>query len=340
MVSSKQQLVAGVLVGVVTAIVMGLHIYMSGESTTKLETTLFTIIEFILSLAFAWLLAGYTNKEAYRDSQRQFAISAYRRINEIDMSLERLLRRVRHQLTVAGPSIQHELEVLFAMATSTRETIKFSIADWADVIGEELKTLQKISRIRDAKARLQEDRQLTEPVTNGVISEPLEAPEEKQYEEEITRLVATLPPALALESEKEVESSYSQALSELRNERSETGGLTLKGFWESGFPKNVKDYQVGEKLMVSLSDSHQRTACLILRDPESNLAVGVVTNTALASKRYEEFAMAVVHCLGSSNFAVRITSIQPGSTPSGRIYFAMATERAASSMVSKSNSED
>ena len=72
-------------------ITISLQIFLSGQESTRLETSLFSILQFIFSLGFSWLLARMSMREHFLQSQRNVALSAYRRSIEISNAVNRLI---------------------------------------------------------------------------------------------------------------------------------------------------------------------------------------------------------------------------------------------------------
>lgn len=61
----------------------------SSETATKTESTLFNVLQFIFSTVFAWLLSAFIGETQQTESQRKFAIGAFRRIKEIERAVNR-----------------------------------------------------------------------------------------------------------------------------------------------------------------------------------------------------------------------------------------------------------
>ena len=137
-----------VALALLTAATIILRISTCNAETTKLETTLFSILQFLFSIGFAYVLAQIVPRDQFMKSQRRFAVAAYRRIKEIDRGVEHLLSRTRYQMKVVSKETLRELEVIRAIAAGICESIKSSVADWGDVIREEIETLEKIEETR------------------------------------------------------------------------------------------------------------------------------------------------------------------------------------------------
>jgi hypothetical protein len=69
------------LLGLALVATLIIEIVRSG-GITKTETTLFGILQFVFSLALAWILSRVSYKKEFEEGQRKFAIAAYRRVRE------------------------------------------------------------------------------------------------------------------------------------------------------------------------------------------------------------------------------------------------------------------
>lgn len=59
------------------------------EIATKLESALLSGLQFLASLAFAWVLSFWVFEIGYKDKQKKFALGAFRRIKEIERNIVR-----------------------------------------------------------------------------------------------------------------------------------------------------------------------------------------------------------------------------------------------------------
>lgn len=145
-------LVAIVVVGVLALAVLILQVLNINDETTELETGLFNILQFILSFGFAWLLTRLVTKREFQENLEQFAISAYRRIRDIDVSLVRMRREIDQMRARYSKDGVHELDVLKVIASDMADTVRSSIGDWADVIGEDLRKQQRLKQLEESYA--------------------------------------------------------------------------------------------------------------------------------------------------------------------------------------------
>jgi hypothetical protein len=85
------------------------------------ELLLIQGVQFISSLWFGWSVSYLFAAASFREQQRKFALSAYRRISEIDYTLDRLGSSLfsvgrnvlcgQPQIELSGEQVDHGLEV-------------------------------------------------------------------------------------------------------------------------------------------------------------------------------------------------------------------------------------
>lgn len=296
------------LFGVLATGTLAMQVVMADSQATPTETALFSVLQFVFSIAFAWMITGMSAKRAFAESQKAFAIAAYRRINEIDEGVERLIARAHHQMRAATPELRHELEVVIAIATGVRSSIKSSVADWGDVIGEEISTINRIERIQD-----QQD-QLTE---SPVQDTPVEAPHAETRElheqlernnEQIAQLLASLPPALRVVAEKpkRARDPVEVRKDRLRQEAATTNTVRLRGFWDETLQRDIRSMNVGDRLTIRIGTVGDRTLAVCAHDETGN-AVGIIVNNGPGP--YYVFREALVDYFESTSIPVTIASI-------------------------------
>lgn len=113
---------------------------------TVAETIFINILVFVLSIAFSGIFTYFGAVHSFKQSQKEFAFSAFRRIKEIEAAAitleDAVLRMEKTQ--------QYDPNSLKIITLFLQRTIKSSIDDWGQVIGEELKTLNMIG-IKEAE---------------------------------------------------------------------------------------------------------------------------------------------------------------------------------------------
>ena len=114
---------------------------------TSREETLFRALEFFIALILGWFLQRIASREEFLRSLRDYAISAYRRISDIQKSVERFRLEVVHMRRTYPADKIHELDVLAVLGDEMKNTVLSSSYDWADIIGDELEKIEQFQKI-------------------------------------------------------------------------------------------------------------------------------------------------------------------------------------------------
>ena len=228
--------VVSILLLIATVATIILQILFSSPTSTKIETSLFSILQFVFSLAFSWVLARVSLRSEFQESQKKFAISAYRKIIEINNAVNRLISRTTSHMGKVENSTDHELDVITEIGVGIRESIRSSISDWADIIGDEIETVEKIQMIREKQSL--EDLHATSPKTDTNQPDESDAAVEK--------LISTLPKSLKITADdfrNDYMSKINRGRMKLRREEKKKGYVELQGFYESSLDKDVCDFK-------------------------------------------------------------------------------------------------
>jgi hypothetical protein len=295
-------------------ITISLQIFLSGPESTRLETSLFSILQFIFSLGFSWLLARMSMREQFLQSQRNFALSAYRRIIEISNAVNRLISRTIANMERGEFDTLHELDVITEIGIGIRESIRSSISDWADLIGEEIETVEQIRTIREQQAVEQQSAQLA--------ASPEKIEQEKEASQRIDYLLSTLPKSLKIATEdldNEYLSSFERGRKKLQMELSEKGYIELRGFYDSAFERDIYDFIEGETLHVKIGDNHGGRVGALMAYDDYGRSVGVILNKFPGiAMNYMDAVDILIHCLKKNQFDVQITKVTRGRKPDER----------------------
>ncbi|MCX5695039.1 MAG: hypothetical protein NTW18_00025 [Candidatus Omnitrophica bacterium] len=217
-------IIAAVILGLLAISCFILQINMLSSQTTQKETVLFNTLQFILTAGFGWFSTRAINRREFEINLKKFALSAFRRITDIDSITGRLRSEINNMLFKRSDSDGYcELNVISAIVEDTRQMIKSSIADWSDVIGEELKTIEKISNLEQEKEKLN--------IENvGLDIEKKYDKEIKQLDKQIKELNASLPAKLIVAKESSFSSPAieKQAVFWLRNQHNVEKGLIIQ----------------------------------------------------------------------------------------------------------------
>lgn len=290
--------------GVAAVAVICLEIFLSAEKTTKIESSLFAILQFVFSIAFAWFLSKYSSKSEFESQQKKFAVAAFRRIKEIESQANHLIIRLSKGMNGPEEKYCNELDIAKTLAMAIKSTTLSSKLDWADVIGDQLEVIEKIENIQGEVFQLSDDG--AKENSDSLIGKRAE----------IEELKKALPTELKLAVDQTVQLSSRQIL---HSEFDSRGELLLRGFSEDNWNcRDTSTLKLGEKLVVKLADEGNRIASLAAYDAEGKF-VGSFLNKYPGT--YAEFTMAVCEVLGSSEFVGEVLSISPARRPKGRSLF-------------------
>lgn len=323
----RNEIIPAIILAILAIVTITLEIIFVNEQTTKIETTLFGILELVFSIGFAWLLARRSYRKDFDERQKSFAVAAYRRILEIERAISRLLARVTRKMQESRGGIKLELDVIKEMATGVCDTTLSSVGDWSDIIGEEITKIKEIETVRrkEQNLKLEFDDNLK---YNSDIDK------EKEYEKKVEELenlkkslIESLPKNLQIiaSSEAEEEDSARDMFRKLKAVYEEKGTFQLEGFWaeKDGFTGDLKDLEPGNVLSVTLADVGERESCLTVFDKNSK-PLGILINRihtwGPVKGGYDGFTSSVVRAAKSSKFEIEIISVDKTSKL-GRIYF-------------------
>lgn len=304
MKSSRIEGALVVVLAILTAATIGLQLLNSTDSPSATETALFSVLQFAFALAFAYLLARWSSRREYQDRQREFAIAAYRRIREIRRVADRLEARAMAALG-SDTDLHQDLDVMREMAHGLCETARSSAADWADLIGREIETIEQLeSRHASQQEPPTEETPRLIDLTRG---------------DDVTRLLDSLPPVLRAEAREDYrQDEHDAALRVLEDAIEERGFLQLRAFWEPDdkFDAPVTEVRVEDPMVVAIGDAGSRVGALLAYTSDGR-SVGVVTNPGLW--RYDTFLHAILDVMHASRFPAELATIEE---PDGdRTYF-------------------
>ncbi|MFN8400080.1 MAG: hypothetical protein U0X74_08695 [Anaerolineales bacterium] len=304
--TSISEIVFSLILLIATIATIILQIFFSSPTSTKTETTLFSVLQFIFSLAFSWILARISLRDEFNASQKKFAISAYRRIIEINNAVNRLVDRTTSHMKNSEDITNHELDVITEIGIGIRESIRSSISDWADIIGDEIETVEKIQAIREKQAYDQSS------------GKQLSGASEKAVEDSnivIENLFSKLPTSLKIttdEAGRQFE-KMNTAKMKLNLEKKKRGYIELNGEWYPSFENDIFNLKEGDFLQVKIGDNEKRIGVLIAYD-NSGRSVGVILNNLFGiAEGYSDFVNMLVLYLGKSQFQIQILNIDRNS---------------------------
>ena len=267
----------------------------AGAQSTATETFLFNTLQFLLTTGFAWFSTKALSRLEFEQSLKKFAISAYRRIIDIERMVDRLHHEVRQMISAAPKGEETNLRIVDAIIADTGQVLRSSISDWGDVIGEELLAIERIKRLEHEKELLKKDE--VSPRITGDIGEAL-----KKIESSIANIESTLPAPLQLDRESDegrTTRSLGRAIRWIEREGQKPEGPVLTavtgGIYPSG--RDPKSLVLGEPLVavrltggaINVLDEHRRT-------------IGRVINRS--GESYDSFASALGFVYGDDPIPV------------------------------------
>ena len=246
----------------------------SAQSATKLESTLFNILQFILSAGFAWFVSKYVTEAQNEESQRKFAIGAFRRIKEIELSLERTQKYIDNSIKKdKSKSNQENFSVIKVSLQNAQDTVRSSIADWSDIIGDEIRVSKEIERLKmlrgDESYNKSDKSGKTENAENEIDS----------INKSIDKLLKELPLELQEIIERRDENEIQIGMEELLHEWQKNGEIILDAFWEPDdtFQENLDNIKIGDEVTIARGYTQGRKDALLVYN-SNNKTIAVVTN--------------------------------------------------------------
>ncbi|MFC6672291.1 hypothetical protein [Marinobacterium aestuariivivens] len=302
---SRQNIFIAVL-GVATIGLVITEVSMSGGTVSRTESALFSVLQFVFSLSFAWYLSKEASQEDFEERQRKFAISAFRRIKEVEVQINHLLKRLEQAKRGEESEQLHGLDIASVMAQSIQKTAQSSKLDWADVIGDQIESLEQIEELQDIEVD-------EEPEDTGMDSAST------QLSEKIEELKNSLSSELKLYAS---ERGRPRPRMQFAQRLTKDGYLTLRGFADTDWDglRDPNKLSVGEAITVKLGDHRNRVATLCVYDDDGHY-VGSFINSSSAP--YGEFSTAVCQAMGSCTFAGEIVEVEQKKSDSKRTYFAV-----------------
>jgi hypothetical protein len=266
------------------------------ENVTKTELALFNILQLIFSIGFSWIISSYFSEAGFIESQKKFAIGAFRRIKEIERSISRAQTLLNTDQDERDGKQLHRHQPVMISLMSAQDAVNSSIADWGDIIGDEIHLTKEIIRLK--ALRKSADKFEKEYLDNLGKSKK----EDEDLEREINELKSRLPASLRLEEDNK-ERIYEMAEYYLNEEMNTTGKIVLTGFWEENdtFSGNLSNVSVGDTLYISRGFTENRRNVLLAYDKEDKW-VGVITNKFMSYHDdididYDSFLEFFEHCL-------------------------------------------
>lgn len=305
----RLEIVVAVTMGVVTIGAFITQVITLNTNTTGVETALYNCLQFILSVGFAWFSTRAISRNEFEESLKRFAISAYRRIDDIERIVKRLRDEVDAMMAEATEHNDHELRIVQAIVSDTVQVVRSSIADWADVIGDELLTIEKIKRLEQEKG-------------SGIAQDTAEKTDSaeadfRNVEGRIAKLISTLPPNLQLNivDKREITRNLEHAARWISERHDIESGLSLTVVTGDEY-FHQRDY-LSLKPHETLHTVEDADSAIDVVD-HAGLVVGRLQNNSPLD--YPEFAVAFTKCYGNHPIELEFVEAIPGKK-FGKVFF-------------------
>jgi hypothetical protein len=265
--------------------------------TTQRETILFNTLQFLLTFGFAWFSTRAVSRGEFEQSLKRFAIGAYRRISDIEAMVVRLEDKIRAMRVARAQDDRADLDVVTAIVEDTRQVVHSSIADWADVIGEELIAISTIKGLEREKSVIQSS---PAPIEGPSLEATIE-----KIDKRIAELSAALPANLAFDAQRDDEATYAKqfAADWMSDQHKEQGGLHLRIVTGGQYTceRDPKQVRSGEPIFVLCKPERVEA-----RD-SAGVALGRVLNNSPLT--YGEFRDALTHSYGTDHIEGRFDKV-------------------------------
>lgn len=256
----------------------------NSSNPTKLEVSLISALQYICSIGFTWLLSIIVFNSTYKDKQKKFAIGAFRRVKEIERNIKRTQEHIKQSLK-DEEDLKSCLSVAEFSLINAQDTINSSIADWADIIEDEIEISAQIERLET----LSTDNTKSKSTSDSV-------------NQEIATLSKKLPPELRHELlvERSKVGQIKEAVVYLGKKILDDGFIRLRCFWEprNGLMQDLSDISVGSKVYIARGITDTRTGAILIYN-EKGESLAVVTNRCNELRvPYDVFADALDEVFG------------------------------------------
>lgn len=267
----KNFLALALLIGVIGLFFIQI---LRAETPSKTELALFNILQLVFSVGFSWIISSYFSENSFIESQKKFAIGSFRRIKEIERSITRAQQLLSNKGS-DGASISNENQPVMICLLSAQDAVNSSIADWGDIIGDEIHLTKEIARLKNLRKGA--DKIEKEYIDNLKIK--------SSHDDEIIREIRWLKSELpsSLQIEEDDEPNYFEISAALLNkEINETQEIKLQGFWDKddSFSMDLSNVSEGDTLFISRGFTENRRNVLLAHDADGNW-LGVITNKFL-----------------------------------------------------------
>lgn len=305
-------IVTGIL-GVFSIVTFGLHISWSDKPLTEHETALFSILEFVLTLGFGWFSTRAISRMEFNENLKRFAISAYRRVADVNQLLIRLQDSSR-RIARAYEGLGAELTTIEAIAADASQLVQSSISDWSDVIGEEQVFREKLGRLERDRALLRFE-----------ISTDTARPDAQRMLRRLNQEIDALIESNRAHIRYEIQRAYTE-----HDDRHAAGWIAREHRKQGGFRLHVV---VGDKYHQERGENSIKQGEVLrlnnVKQSDGAIAIDVIDEHGANIGRmqngsplgYDDFMAAMEICYGNFPISAQVVKVIEGEVRSdGRYY--------------------
>lgn len=310
---SKQiEIIAAIAIGILAIAAFGVQAFFLSEKTTPLETVLFNCLEFLLTLGFTWFSTRAISRSEFENNLKRFAISAYRRISDIEIMTKKLQHEVHSMISECPIDEVHNLKLIGAIASDTAQVIRSSISDWADVIGDELITIEKIKRLEHDKEELTIKDSDYDAYGVGELKSGV-----SMINQQIEKLTSSLPALLQIDSiNRPTRIRENEHAAEwLTRSHKNQGGLRITCVTGDDYAhdRDFKTLKLGEELHTVKGEN----GAFDIADKEGAILGRLQNNSPLG---YFEFVSAMELCYGTDSIMLEVIRLSEEEKRGKTIY--------------------
>lgn len=293
--SLRTAIIAASLLAVACLVVIQI---VTANTATKLEIALFNVLQFVFSLVFAWQLSDVASEKRFQDAQRRFAMAAFRRIKEIERSLVRLKSYVSPKKATTRDELRETISIIRVGLESAQDNVRSSVADWSDIIGDEIQVANEVSRLKILREEIEgAESKIVDGRLTQELSDRIESVDKKI--EELTR---TLPAEMRGAVEDEISVDMDELVSALRSEWRKTGKLTLRANWDSSdsYQGDLSEMRSGDHVQLGRGSTKSRDDVVLLFNAQHKKVAVILNDLSEEGCDYDTFRRVLLDLFGTS----------------------------------------
>jgi len=141
---------------VLEIVIFWLRIVTPPSELNQLDNVLYSSFEVIFSLYIGYFLQRIDSVRQFQESLKRYGLSAYRRIMDIRKSVDRSIIQIDKMNKDYPKDRVNDIDVLRHILEGTFDTVESSVADWGDIIGEEIRKKERADLLQEKLAKSEE----------------------------------------------------------------------------------------------------------------------------------------------------------------------------------------